>query len=317
LKNLQIDELSTLNQELEKKHIKQSGKFINKKKTKKNLTFTLIGVLSFLLIILINFSVDVYLTYFDLVSKNEILALGYISLYFIAFFALFVYVAYTIKNYMNLKNAFLIQKRVSRCRDYEEEKKISLIILDHYTNHPYKKIAQSAINLKKQVVLNSIHSPFEEIKKTILDDLDKKAIDATYKSSKEVALFTALSSGSALDSLVVIFSSVKLMKKVFFIYGYKTNIFTSLLIFRKILENASLSALMEYGDDSVSEVLGNSLFSSVSVKVAQGIGNGVLLLRVGNILVQSARPFSSENSMQTYKQMVKIFFKFIKSKISK
>jgi len=74
---------------------------------------------------------------------------------------------------------------------------------------------------------------------------------------------------------------------------------------------------MEYGDDSVSEVLGNSLFSSVSVKVAQGIGNGVLLLRVGNILVQSARPFSSENSMQTYKQMVKIFFKFIKSKISK
>ena len=171
--------------------------------------------------------------------------------------------------------------------------------------------------MAEKVQTNSIHSPFLTIKNEIINDLDKEAANTLYMSAKEVSLFTAFSPGSALDSLAVIFSSVKLMKKVFHIYGYKTNIFTSLLITRKILENASLAALMEYSDDTLSDMLGNTFFAKISVKVGQGLGNGVLMLRIGNMIIQSARPFASDGSLGSYKHMVKLFMEYIKEKVGK
>ena len=132
-----------------------------------------------------------------------------------------------------------------------------------------------------------------------------------------MSLFTAFSPGSAMDSIAVIFTSAKLMKNVFHIYGYRTNFVTSMLITRKILENASLAALVEYADDSVNDILGNTLVSKISTKIAQGIGNGVLMLRIGNVLIQSARPFAPDGSIGTYKHMATLFLKYIKERVRK
>ena len=104
---------------------------------------------------------------------------------------------------------------------------------------------------------------------------------------------------------------------MFHIYGYRTNYFTSFLIIRKVLENASLAALVEYADDSISEILGNTLLSKISTQVAGGVTNGVLMLRIGNVVVQSARPFPSDASSGTYKQMTKIFLKYINERVRK
>ena len=317
LGSLQVDELESINKLLEQNESCESKISDKQTKVKKTITITLVAVVSFIVIILTNFSIDVYLTYSNIASSSTLLAFIYLGIYFIAIIGLFLYILHIFKNYSNLKDAFTIQNRTASCNGYEEEKEVALLILAHYQQHQNIDIVQKANILKEKLESNSFHSPFEEIKSNLIDDLDKEAISTTYKSSQEVSVFTAFSSSSALDSIIVIFSSLKLMKKIFLIYGYKTNIFTSLLIYRKILENASLSALMEYTDDSVSDILGNSLFSTVSVKIAQGIGNGVLLLRIGNMLIQSARPFASDGTIGSYKQMVQIFFQFVKNKVVK
>lgn len=316
LGNLQIDEMKSINKLLEQKDTQEvSSK--SKSKVKRGITITLIAIISFAIILLTNFTIDVYLTYLNIANSNQMLAYTYILIYFIAISCLVVYLIYTINSYSNLKNAFFIQNKTANCNGYEEEKKVALLILDHYQKHHNPEVIKKSKLLEKKLNDNSVHSPFQEIKTTIINDLDKEAIRTTYASAKEVSIFTAFSSSSAIDSILVIFSSIKLMKKVFLVYGYRTNFFTSLLIYRKIIENASLSALMEYADDSVVDVLGNSLFSKVSVKIAQGIGNGVLILRIGNMLVQSARPFASNGSTGAYRQMVKIFYQFIKDKVVK
>ncbi len=316
LKNLQISELELLNESLEQSSQEQA--FEDKESsTKKTINMTIVVIISLVVLLLINFSLDVYQSYTSISSSSQFFAITYLFIYFIAIFGTFIYVVFSIKNYINLKDAFRIQSQTLNINDYEDEKEISLIILNHYKQHQNQEIQNKAVQLYKQVESNSLHSPFVSIKNEIISKLDKDAINVVYASAKEVSLFTAFSPGSALDSLAVIFSSMKLMKKIFHIYGYKTNLFTSLLIIRKILENASISALVEYTDDSVNDLLGNTLISKLSTKIAQGVGNGVLILRIGNILIQSARPFASDGSIGSYKHMVKLFIKYIKEKVGK
>lgn len=104
----------------------------------------------------------------------------------------------------------------------------------------------------------------------------------------------------------------RLIKRIFLLYGYRTNAITLVFIIRKILENASFAALIEFADDSITEVLGNTLTAKLSVKIAEGIGNGILVLRLGNVIIQSARPFTYDGSVGSYKQMSKLFITDIK-----
>ncbi len=316
LENLQISELQLLNEALESSNKKERvrQKVLPKKRA---INFTIIVLLSLFTLLGINFSLDVYQSYLSIASSSQFLALSYLFIYFVALLGIALYAIHSIKSYINLKDAFTLQAKTANVESYEEEKQIALAILSHYKLHQRDEIQSKAAQLYNEVSTNSLHSPFLSIKDTIITPLDKEALATLYSSAKEVSLFTAFAPGSALDSLAVIFSSLKLMKRVFYIYGYRTNFFTSLFILRKIVENASIAALVEYADDSINDLLGNTLVSKLSTKVAQGVGNGVLMLRVGNILINSARPFKSDGSVGSYKHMVKIFLGYIKEKFGK
>ena len=316
LKNLQISELALLNDSLEKSHAQTKVHQTHFSNTTR-VSLILVVIISLSLLLGINFSIDVYQSYLNIAESNFFLAILYLVVYFITVVSVLVYVFISIKNYINLKVAFEVQEKTLDANSYEKEKKIALSILKHYMHHQDEHIKKKATQIFAQVKSNSIHAPFVEIKEKIINDLDKEATSMVYKSAKEVSIFTAFAPGSALDSLAVIFSSLKLMKKVFYIYGYRTNLFTSLLIIKKILQNASIAALVEYADDSLNDLLGNTLLSKLSTKMAQGVGNGVLMLRVGNILMQSARPFASDGSIGSYKHMLKLFVEYIKSKVGK
>jgi len=316
LKNSELSELEILNDALDASNKEDtSRKEILPKRRIINLT--LVVIISLITLLLINFSLDVYQSYMSIASSSVALAVGYLFIYLIAVFGLVLYIFFSVKSYINLQSAFTTQAKTATVDGYEDEKKVSLAILSHYKLHQNEAIQKKALELYRQVESNSLHSPFMSIKTEIIKPLDKEALSIVYSSAKEVSLFTAFAPGSALDSFAVIFSSMKLMKKVFHTYGYRTNLFTSLFILRKIVENASIAALVEYADDSVNDLLGNTLVSKLSTKVAQGVGNGVLMLRIGNILIQSARPFQSDGSIGSYKHMVKIFLDYIKDRFGK
>ena len=316
LENAELSELEILNDALDASNKKDvSKKEILQKKRVINLT--LVVIISLVTLLLINFSLDVYQSYMSIAATSVALAVGYLFIYLIAVLGIALYMFFSLKSYMNLQSAFTTQAETATVNGYEDEKRVSLAILSHYKLHQDEEIQKRAVELYNEVETNSLHSPFESIKNEIIKPLDKEALSTVYSSAKEVSLFTAFAPGSALDSLAVIFGSMKLMKKVFHIYGYRTNFFTSLFILRKIVENASIAALVEYADDSLNDLLGNTLVSKLSMKVAQGVGNGVLMLRIGNILIQSARPFESDASIGSYKHMVKIFLQYIKDRFGK
>lgn len=319
LANMDPIELDAINKILEKNSVVLDNNETPSLKKKNNFSLIMVSIIvvGLFLILTSNMIVSSYQTYWTIALTSQAAATFYIVVYLIVLLTLILYILYSIRNYLRLKEAFHIQNQTALCGDYEEEKEIGIKILNHYQMHQDDEIRVKATLLLDKVQSNSVSSPFLEIKKTIMEDLDKQAKTNIYLSAKEVSIFTAFAPGSALDSLAVFLSSIKLAKKIFFIYGYRTNIFTTLLIIKKILENASIASLSEYATDTVSELLGNTLFSKISVKIVEGIGNGVLMLRIGNILIQSAKPFTAEKSDGSYKQMRDIFIQYTKEKLGK
>ena len=317
LGNLQVSELDAISGSIEKDSVAFIDDIKIPKKAKKRITTTLVIVISLLILLLTNFTVDTYQTYISIAQTSAVTANILLSIYIVTILAILFYFSVSFRHYLTLKDAFEVQSLTACSDEYEDQREVALKILRHYRSHHDHEIKEKAVLLSKQVETNSIHNPFLQIKTDIIDELDKQATKHIYQSAKEVSLFTAFSPGSAMDSIAVIFTSAKLMKNVFHIYGYRTNFVTSMLIARKILENASIAALVEYADDSINDILGNTLVSKISTKIAQGIGNGVLMLRIGNVLIQSARPFAPDGSIGTYKHMATLFLKYIKERISK
>ena len=317
LGSLQVSELDAISEAIEKDSVAFIDEIKIPRKTKKRVTMTLVAIVSLLILLITNFTVDTYQTYLNIAQSSVMAANLLVSVYLLTIFAILFYFAASFRHYLTLKDAFEVQSLTASSDEYGGQREVALKILRHYQSHHDPEIKEKAIFLSKQVETNSIHNPFLQIKTDIIDELDKQATKHIYQSAKEVSLFTAFSPGSAMDSIAVIFTSAKLMKNVFHIYGYRTNFVTSMLITRKILENASLAALVEYADDSINDILGNTLVSKISTKIAQGIGNGVLMLRIGNVLIQSARPFAPDGSIGTYKHMATLFLKYIKERVSK
>lgn len=317
LGSLQVSELDAISNAIEKDSVAFIDDIKLPKNTKKRMTTTLVIIILLLTLLITNFTVDTYQTYINIAQTSYIAANILFGLYIITILAILVYFGASFRNYITLKDAFEIQSLTAQSDEYEDQKEVALKILKHYQSHQEPEIKEKARVLLNSVEANKVLNPFLQIKTDIIDELDKQATRHIYQSAKEVSLFTAFSPGSAMDSIAVIFTSAKLMKNVFHIYGYRTNFVTSMLITRKILENASLAALVEYADDSVNDILGNTLISKISTKIAQGIGNGVLMLRIGNVLIQSARPFAPDGSIGTYKHMATLFLKYIKERVSK
>ena len=317
LGSLQVTELDAISEAIEKDSVSFIDEIKIPEKTRKSVTTTLVVVISLLTLLLTNFTVDTYQTYISIAQSSVVTANILLSIYIFTIVAILVYFGASFKHYVTLKDAFEVQSLTATSDEYESQREVALKILKHYQSHHDPEIKEKATSLLKSVETNKIHNPFLQIKTDIIDELDTQATKQIYQSAKEVSLFTAFSPGSAMDSIAVIFTSAKLMKNVFHIYGYRTNFVTSMLITRKILENASIAALVEYADDSVNDILGNALISKISTKIAQGIGNGVLMLRIGNVLIQSARPFAPDGSIGTYKHMATLFLKYIKERVSK
>lgn len=269
LGQIQLSDLKNINEELSNTHHETPQKKTLKQKASlvsKSLALIFIMILLFI----VSLAVDIYQQYTTFAASNQLLGLSYIGIYCALFLLLIYYVIVSVKSYYALKDAFEIQKLTEQCSDnYEDKKEVALHILKHYLLSSEDETKKLAFECMYKIEKNSVQDPILEVKSQIIDALDQKALIEIYSSAKSVAAFTALSPGSAFDSMVVVFNAFRLIKRIFLLYGYRTNAITLVFIIRKILENASFAALIEFADDSLIDVLGSTFTAKLSVKIAR------------------------------------------------
>ncbi|MCO7225435.1 TIGR01620 family protein [Pleionea sp. CnH1-48] len=124
----------------------------------------------------------------------------------------------------------------------------------------------------------------------VLKGMDQKAKRIVARYSSESALMIALSPFAALDMVLVLWRSIKMVDEVSKVYGMHNAPFEKTRMVRDILRNMMLAGATELALDLGLEALGAKLSAKISARVAQGLGAGVASLRVGLKAMEYCRP---------------------------
>ncbi|NVJ65089.1 MAG: TIGR01620 family protein [Gammaproteobacteria bacterium] len=129
----------------------------------------------------------------------------------------------------------------------------------------------------------------------VLSGLDRLALEAINKHATESALMVALSPLAAADMALVAWRSSKMLQDISRIYGCPQTAFGRLGLTKQVATNLMLAGASELIADASVELLGKSVAATVSTKVAQGIGVGILISRFGIQTMRLCRPIEFTN----------------------
>lgn len=132
---------------------------------------------------------------------------------------------------------------------------------------------------------------------TVLEGLDELALQAISKHATESAVMVALSPLAAADMALVAWRSSKMLQEVSRIYGCPQTTLGRIGLTKQVMTNMMLAGASDMLADAGAELLGKSLTATVSTKVAQGIGVGLLIARMGIQTMKLCRPveFTNDN----------------------
>lgn len=133
---------------------------------------------------------------------------------------------------------------------------------------------------------------------TVLKALDERAKQVIAKHAAETAAIIALSPLALLDMLLIFWRSIAMAKAIAEIYGYSGGILTRFTILKAVLKNMVFAGANEMLGDMGSDVLGGKLAAGLSIRIAQGIGAGILTARLGLAIVKTCRPLKKESPVK-------------------
>jgi len=220
------------------------------------------------------------------------------SIYLVGLFLLFATLTIvTYKNYRqirNLKNATKIQKFYLQQQENPTKEIIpkTLKLLQRYSKSSNAVDFSTKIDLLQTTMSNSHNYKeiYQDLDKNVLSVLDKKAKEKITKASIQAAISTAISPLALLDALIVIWRSFLLTKEIAQIYGFKPNVYTTIILLKRGAFNVFFAGATELASEYANETLHNSLLAKVSLSASQGVVNGVLLARLGYGIMRTCRP---------------------------
>ncbi|MDO7596990.1 MAG: DUF697 domain-containing protein [Pseudomonadota bacterium] len=125
--------------------------------------------------------------------------------------------------------------------------------------------------------------------------LDQQAYRLIQNESINIGVLIALSPLALLDALVALWRSFKLVNKVNKIYGLSLTRVGQWQVFFKIIKMTLLAAGTEAAISTMIEKTSTGMTGLVAGSVAQGIGVGIYVSRLGQEAIKQSRPIASNN----------------------
>ncbi|AWN39296.1 YcjF family protein [Methylobacterium durans] len=124
----------------------------------------------------------------------------------------------------------------------------------------------------------------------LLAPLDAQARGAIATAAKQVSAVTALSPRAIVDVAFVVFSAVRLLRRIAAIYGGRPGFLGFLRLARAAFAHLTVTGGMAVGDSMVQQVLGLGIAARVSAKLGEGVLNGLMTARFGLAAIAVCRP---------------------------
>ena len=204
---------------------------------------------------------------------------------------------FSYKNYQEikaLKNAQKIQDFYTLQKENPNKKIIPMTrkLLDKYAKNYNNAKILAKIELLQNSINNShdYHEIYNDLDKEILSLIDTKAKEKIKNAAIQAAISTAISPLALLDAMIIIWRSFLLTKDIAILYGYKPNIYSTIVLLKRGAFNVFFAGATELAQEYANETMHNSLVAKVSSSESQGIVNGVLMARLGYGVLKACRP---------------------------
>ena len=125
---------------------------------------------------------------------------------------------------------------------------------------------------------------------TLLAPLDARAVVEIETASARVAMVTALVPVALADVAVVLFSNLRMIRRIAEIYGGRSGSFGSLGLLRRVFTYLIATGAVALTDDLIGSVAGGGILSKLSRRFGEGVINGALTARIGIAAMELCRP---------------------------
>ena len=140
--------------------------------------------------------------------------------------------------------------------------------------------------------------------RTVLAPLDREARRLVTRGARDIGALTALSLLGLLDSAIVLWRTLIMLRAIARPYGGRPGIAASLRLLRRTLAHVLAAGVGELLSDAAIETAGASLLSVLSARLGQGAVHGLLAARLGLAAVQICRPVPFvEGELPSMKQL--------------
>jgi putative membrane protein len=139
---------------------------------------------------------------------------------------------------------------------------------------------------------------------TVLAPLDRQARRLVTRGARDIGALTALSPLGLLDSAIVLWRTLAMLRAIARLYGVRPGPVASIRLLRRTLGHVLAAGLGELLSDAAVETAGASLLSVISTRIGQGAVHGLLAARLGHAAVQICRPLPFvEGELPSMKQL--------------
>lgn len=128
--------------------------------------------------------------------------------------------------------------------------------------------------------------------RNVLAELDCQAQKWVAKSASENALIVAISPLAVVDMLFMAWRNIALVNKICRLYGMELGYFSRLRLFKMVLGNMAFAGAGEVLSDFGADFFSQNLTAKLSMRVAQGLGAGLLTARLGIKAMEFCRPMA-------------------------
>jgi len=202
-----------------------------------------------------------------------------------------------IKNAKRVKDKFKIQK----VNPTEEIIPLTTALLKHYEASSDQQLQKSIEVIREELNSSQIYKEiYNDLDRTLLPVLDKKAKTLIHNASIQTALTTAVSPVPMLDMILIIWRSTLLTKEIASIYGFRPGGITTMTLLKQGVINVAFAGVTELAADFTNEMAGSTVLTKVSQSAGQGIANGLLLARLGYGVMEACRPIESDEKRGSF-----------------
>lgn len=135
----------------------------------------------------------------------------------------------------------------------------------------------------------------EYLSEHFIDRLDQQAYRLIQNESVNIGVLIALSPLAVLDAFVALWRSFKLVNKINKIYGLSLTRIGQWQVFFKIIKMTLLAAGTEAAISTMIDKASTGMTGLVAGSIAQGIGVGIYVSRLGQEAIKQSRPITSNN----------------------